>query len=92
MTLQPSNLDKKEDLMAKFAHEEPPYLRKREDIRVRQPNPVLVQDALECARKRFEAQLLKDKQRDAKIEQDMRRYENDHDIYYEEIELQKQLQ
>jgi hypothetical protein len=78
--------------MAKFAQDTPPYLIKNQDVRVRQPNPVLVQDALECARRRFEEQLLREREREARIEQEMRRYQDESQIYYNEIELQKLLQ
>jgi hypothetical protein len=78
--------------MAKFAQDTPPYLMKNQDVRVRQPNPVLVQDALECARRRFEEQLLREREREARIEQEMRRYQDESQIYYNEIELQKLLQ
>ena len=91
-TVQPvitATIDKKRDLMAKFAHDEPPYLKKHQDTRVRLPNPVLVQDALEGARKRFEEQLLKERQREERIELEGQRFEEDHKTYYEEVEMHK---
>jgi len=54
---------------------------------VRKPNEVRVRDALEGARKRFEDQLLERGLRDKKIEEQMKRYQDEHHQYYQEIEL-----
>jgi hypothetical protein len=56
---------------------------------VRKPNEVRVRDAMEGARRRFEEQLLERVKREKMIEEQMKRYQDEHHQYYQEIELHK---
>ena len=86
--------NKKEALLNKFAMGDPVYCNRRqiaqpERLLIRKPNEVRVRDAIEGARRRFEEQLLERVKREKMIEEQMKRYQDEHHQYYQEIEQYK---
>lgn len=59
--------DKKDKLRLKFASENPTFMKHKEEVVVRKVSESMQRNAFEEARKRFEKQLMSQKQKDEEI-------------------------